>query len=207
MHIQQLPSGSPYGSNCWLVTSGSDAVVVDPSAPAPAILRALREADCRLVAVLLTHGHFDHILSVDTLRQAQPGLPVCVHAEDATMLTDGLQNASSLFFGRADTYSPADRLLRDGKVIRVGDESLTVLHTPGHSPGSVCFLSEADGLLLTGDTLFSDNVGRCDLPGGRYATLRQSLRRLATLPRSLRIYPGHGSPASLGAALDRVMYD
>lgn len=207
MHIQQLPAASPYGSNCWLITVGTQAAVIDPSAPTSTILRAMREAGCHLDTILLTHGHFDHILSVDALRQALPGVPVCVHSADAAMLTDGVQNASSLFFGQADTYSPADRLLRNGEVIRLGDASLTVLHTPGHSPGSVCFLSDADGLLFTGDTLFSDNVGRCDLPGGSYSALRHSLRSLSTLPRSLRIYPGHGSPASLGAALDRVMYD
>lgn len=227
MHIQQLPGGSPYASDCWLLTTegsrsdgsradsghvgGGHAAVLDPSAAAPVILRAVREAfpdgNGQLDAILLTHGHFDHITAVDALRQAVPGVPVYIHAADASMLTDGTRNASALFFGTADVYAPADRLLQDGDSIRLGDEVLSVLHTPGHSPGSVCYLNTADGTLFTGDTLFAFGIGRCDLWGGDSAAMRQSLRRLGSLPRTLRIFPGHGETAVLGAALDRALYD
>lgn len=212
MHIQQLPGGSPYASDCWLLTTDSGhAAVIDPSAAAPVILRAVREAfpdgNGQLDAILLTHGHFDHITAVDALRQAVPGVPVYIHTADASMLTDGTRNASALFFGTADVYAPADRLLQDGDSIRLGDEVLSVLHTPGHSPGSVCYLNTADGTLFTGDTLFAFGIGRCDLWGGDGAAMRQSLRRLGSLPRTLRIFPGHGETAVLGAALDRALYD
>lgn len=212
MQIKQLPGGSPYASNCWLLTAGDGhAAVIDPSASAAVIRRAVREAfpdgDGCPDAVLLTHGHFDHIASADALRQAHPGVPVCVHTDDAVMLTDGTRNASALFLGKEDVYAPADRLLTDGEIIRIGQETLRVLHTPGHSPGSVCYLDESAGVLFTGDTLFAFGIGRCDLWGGDSAAMRRSLRRLGELPRSLRICPGHGETAVLGAALDRAMYD
>ena len=205
MQIVNLFPGS-YGSNCYLIEDSHHAIVVDPSASASAILRRIREDGCHPDAILLTHGHFDHIMSVDTLRQAEPNLKVYIHEADAPMLTDGDKNAFSLFFGQARAWRPADVLLHDGDEISVGNSTLRVVHTPGHSPGSVCYLCESEGVMLTGDTLFSDNIGRCDLWGGSYSVIRQSLQSLRTYDGSLTIYPGHGDTNKLFRALDNTMY-
>ena len=204
MKIIPIISRTAYGSECYLLTDSGHALVVDPSAPAAAILREAQHNGCTLDGVLLTHGHFDHIMSIDALRLEMPDLPVYIHEKDAPMLEDGEKNAFTFFFGEDRRYRPADKLLREGDRIPLGEGTLTVLHTPGHSPGSSCYLNQADGFLITGDTLFADNIGRWDLWKGDYDTLRRSLGRLTTLDPSLTIYPGHGEPARLGAALTRV---
>ena len=205
MHIVNLFPGS-VGSNCYLIEDSGHALIVDPSASASAILRQLREDGCTPDAILLTHGHFDHIMSVDTLRQAEPGLKLYIHEADAPMLTDGDKNAFALFFGQDRAWKEADVLLADGDTVTVGTATFTVIHTPGHSPGSVCYLCESEGILLTGDTLFADNIGRCDLWGGSYATIRQSLKSLRNYDGRLTILPGHGDSNTLSKALDNTMY-
>ena len=205
MQIINLFPGS-YGSNCYLVEDSGHALIVDPSASAAAILRRLREDGCTADAVLLTHGHFDHIMSIDTLRGAEEGLQVLIHEADAPMLTDGQKNAFALFFGQERVWKDADVLLRDGQTITVGNAVFRVLHTPGHSPGSICLLCEEEGVLITGDTLFADNIGRCDLWEGSHAVMRKTLQALRDLPGDLTIYPGHGGTNVLSRALDNVLY-
>ncbi len=205
VHIVNLFPGS-YGSNCYLLEHEGHALIIDPSASAASILRRLREDACTLDAILLTHGHFDHIMSIDTLRDACPDVKVYVHKADAPMLTDGKKNAFSLFFGQDRAWREADVLLSDGQEIPLGSSSLRVLHTPGHSPGSVCYLCKEAGVIFTGDTLFAASIGRCDLWGGSYATLRASLKALRSLDGTLTIYPGHGEDSRLSRALDNTLY-
>lgn len=205
MQIINLFPGS-YGSNCYLVEGDGHALIVDPSASAAAILRRLREDGCVPDAILLTHGHFDHIMSIDTLRQAEPNLKVYIHEADAPMLADGKKNAFSLFFGQDRAWKEADELLSDGQTISVGNAVFRVIHTPGHSPGSVCFLCEEEGVMLTGDTLFADNIGRCDLWEGSHAVMRKTLQGLRDYDGSLTIYPGHGDTNTLAKALDSLWY-
>lgn len=200
MRIINLYPGS-FGSNCYLVEHEGHALIVDPSASAAAILRRLEADGCTPDAILLTHGHFDHIMSIDTLREAVPGLPVCIHASDAPMLTDGDKNAFAFFFRKERTWGAADRLLANGDVITVGSAAFRVIHTPGHSPGSVCYLCESESAMLTGDTLFADSIGRWDLWEGNAVTLRRSLDLLETFDKTLTIYPGHGDTETLGRAL------
>ena len=203
MKIENFYPGS-WGSNCYLLTAGSHAAIVDPSADAPTLISALEKRRVTLDFILLTHGHFDHIVSADTLRQATDA-PLLIHEADAEMLTDARKNAFYTFFRMERAYAPANRLLHNGDLLALGKETIRVLHTPGHSRGSVCYLCN-DEFLITGDTLFDASYGRYDLYGGDLGELKASLASLRELPQDLYIYPGHGSPEHLGVALKLVSY-
>lgn len=194
-----------YESNCYIVSSSSAAVVIDPSTSAERILSELRKRELNICAILLTHGHFDHILRADALRAAT-GAPLCVHALDAELLSDGAKNASLPFLGRDLRIGEPDSLISDGDIISVGDESILVIHTPGHTKGSVCF--DLGDAMLTGDTLFSHGFGRCDLYGGDRSALADSIKRLYALSLSSdrKIYCGHGEPSTLRAALNELNF-
>ncbi|MBQ8212903.1 MAG: MBL fold metallo-hydrolase [Clostridia bacterium] len=204
MEIENLYPGS-WGSNCYLLTVGSHAALVDPSANAYTLMDAVAQKGAILELILLTHGHFDHIVSIDTLRQYTDA-PVMIHEDDAEMLGDSTKNAFYTFFRQERNYRDADRVLTDGEILKLGDEMIRVIHTPGHSAGSVCYLCNENQFLLTGDTLFDEGVGRCDLWKGDADQLRNSLKKLRDFPQNSLIYPGHGAPARLGIALDLAAY-
>ena len=206
MKLTLLFPGS-YAANCYLLEDNGKVAIIDPSAAAASILRKIKEMDAEPAYILLTHGHFDHVMSVDTLREQYPGLQVFMHEADAPMMGDGQKNGFSLFFGQDRVFGSADRLLKNGDLIQVGNATLEVIHTPGHSPGSVCYLCRADGFMITGDTLFADNIGRCDLWGGSHTTIMESLKLLRTFDGNLTIYPGHGNENKLSKALDNAFYD
>jgi len=204
MTIENLYPGA-WGANCYLLVAGGHAAVVDPSADANTIRNILQQKyGASLDYILLTHGHFDHIVSVDSLRDLL-SVPLCVHKRDAEMLLDSHKNAFFTLFRKERVYRPAERLLEDGDELTLGDESIRVISTPGHSQGSVCYLCNNE-FLITGDTLFAMGYGRYDLYGGDGEILFESLASLRKLPQQLTIYPGHGDPATLGAALDNVIY-
>ena len=198
MEIYNLFPGS-FGSNCYLLISGDQAAVVDPSADADKILQKAAEMGATLQYILLTHGHFDHICSLDTLRD-KTSIPAYIHQGDADMPSDSHKNAFSIFFGQERVYRAPEKILSEGDVLMLGDEQIRVLHTPGHTEGSVCYLC-GESILITGDTLFDRGFGRYDLYGGDPSKLRRSLARLATLDRSLIIYAGHGCPTDLEDAV------
>ena len=203
MKIQNLYPGS-WGSNCYLLESGTHAAIVDPSADANTITTLLAQKGLSLDFILLTHGHFDHIVSIDSLRE-RTGAPVLIHESDLSMPEDAHKNAFFTFFHMERTYRRPDRALRDREILHLGDESIRVIHTPGHTAGCVCYLCN-DEFLITGDTIFADAYGRFDLYGGNASVLFQSLRSMRDLPQDLTIYPGHGECARLGDALDNVLY-
>ena len=200
MKIINVCEGS-WASNCYALISGNHALVIDPSASAKAILEVLDNEGAKLDGILLTHGHFDHVLSLDTLRE-KTGAPAYIHCEDAIMLTDGKKNGFYELFSRERVYRAADKLMNDGDRIFLGDEPLTVYHTPGHTHGSVCFL--ADGIIFSGDTIFAETYGRCDLWNGNIEKMRASLHKLSMLDPSLTLYAGHGKVCSLGEAINNL---
>ncbi|MBR0443486.1 MAG: MBL fold metallo-hydrolase [Clostridia bacterium] len=189
-----------FASNCYLIVHDGHALVVDPAVSLSAILSALGEDGATCEGIVLTHGHFDHMLTLDELRRTFPDAPVYIHREDASYLGDSQKNAFSFFFHQDRVWHPADRLLTDGDTISLGSEIVRVIHTPGHTPGSICLYCRENDL-ITGDTLFDGGYGRCDLWGGSFTTLIESLQKLGTLPEQLIIHPGHGGTARLGTAL------
>ena len=202
MNIYTLFPNS-FGANCYVLVSDGHAAVIDPSVNAEKILKFAQDTCAVIDKIILTHGHFDHIESIDALREML-SVPVCVHKDDNEMLTDGEKNAYALFYGVDRHWHSADILLDDGDEIIVGKEKLKVISTPGHSKGSICLIG--DGVMITGDTLFANGYGRYDLHGGDADMLADSLSHLRIFDKSITIYPGHGGTAKLGQALDNVLY-
>lgn len=181
-------------TNCWLLwDDGGHAALIDPGDEPFRLLRALEERGLTLDVILLTHAHFDHMLAVPALQEAT-GAPLFVHEDDAPALIDD-EKSLTVWVGTSCRLM-ADRLLKDGDTVTVGDLTLTVIHTPGHTPGSCCYA--VGDWLFSGDTLFVGSVGRTDFPGGSMPVLRQSLRRLATLSDDLLLLPGHEQSGTLG---------
>ncbi len=195
MEIKRIPTAG-MAANSYLLVSGNEAAIVDPSAPPDAVEKLLGGGTVRFV--FLTHVHFDHVLTLDETRRAFSA-PLLVHVGDADALSDPGRSLFLPFFGERKTFAPADRLLNDGDGIELGSETLKVVSTPGHTPGSVCYL--ADTFIVTGDTLFARSIGRVDFPGGDSREMSRSLRKFRELDGSLTIYPGHEDPDLLSNVL------
>ncbi len=181
----------PYEVNTYLVAcpETKKAVVIDPAGEPEMILAAIKEEGVEVQYILNTHGHADHVLANVQL-QAALNVPVCIHEIDDLFFTDKEVREQSRKELGLPPPGPADLRLNDGEVLKVGNLEIKVLHTPGHTPGSVCFL--AAGNLFTGDTLFVGDVGRTDLTGGSLDTLIASLRdKIIVLPPETVIWPGH----------------
>lgn len=201
--ISLSPTG--FASNCFILHSAGEAFVIDPAISEKRILARLEDEGLTLKGILLTHGHFDHIWRAEELRNAT-GAPLYVHEADAEILTDSKKNAYATFTGGSFTISEADGLLREGDALTLGTERITVLHTPGHTKGSVCY--DTGEILITGDTLFAQGFGRYDLYGGDLKALKGSLQRLLELASTENrwIYCGHGENSTLKAATDMIKY-
>ena len=187
----------PLETNCYLVYCPEtlECAVVDPGAEAPKIVRLIASKGLQPVILLNTHGHIDHIGANKEIKE-KFGIPLCIHRHDEPLLTNVQQSELAFFLGAQDSPAP-DQYLEDGETIKVGQSSLRVIHTPGHSPGSVIFLG--DGFLLSGDTLFFGGVGRTDLPGGSWPELVDSIKtKILIMPDEMPVLPGHGPFTSVG---------
>ena len=200
LNISSLTVGV-VATNCYIAvdTDTREAAVIDPGDKAGAILERVNAENLNVRYIFLTHGHFDHILAMPEVRRAT-GAKCVIHEADAKYLSDPGLSAP---FGRVSIESAAaDIVTRDGETFPLGRYTFEILHTPGHTPGSVCLRvmtpgEGRGGVLLTGDTLFEDDCGRCDLPGGDYTVMLESLRRLAALEGDYDVYPGHDAGTTL----------
>ncbi|NLM41373.1 MAG: MBL fold metallo-hydrolase [Firmicutes bacterium] len=196
MQIERFVVNS-LSTNCYVVHDSGEAVVVDPGAESQEVLNFIQENGLRVVAIINTHGHCDHILGNAWLKE-QTGAPIAVHEADAPFLSDPELHLGPQVRMQVPP-TKADRLLKDGDEIAVGQGSLQVIHTPGHSPGGICLYGP--GLLISGDTLFKSSVGRWDFPSSDEQDLFQSLKRLVVLPPETKVYPGHGFSTTLAREL------
>ncbi len=185
LQMKTFPLGA-YQTNCYVLwNEGCDkCLVIDPGYEPDYVLTQLRLLGKQVGAILLTHGHFDHVGAVKGIAEVT-GCPVYLCEEDLSMPHQF--TAGPLY--HTDSYG-------EGTVLDLAGLQLKVLHTPGHTPGSVCLLCE--GHLFAGDTLFRESCGRTDLPGGDWAQMLQSLRRLKTLPAETKVFPGHGPDTTIG---------
>lgn len=193
MRVISLESAG-YASNAYLIANDEarELAVVDPSVDPSAAASLLGDGYC-LKYVLLTHGHFDHILFVDEWRAL--GAKVCIHARDAEFLGDPAKSLYLQFFARDTRHLPPDILLHDGDKLTLGTDEITVLSTPGHTGGSVCYLFGDS--MISGDTLFRGSFGRTDLYGSSDDEMRQSLKKLSAIQTNYTVYSGHGATTTL----------
>lgn len=181
--------------NCYVIgdEASREAIVVDPGDEPDRILEVIRENGLKVKAIVCTHAHFDHIGAVGDIKK-ETGARVLIH-EDEIELYRGAKDQGALWGIEIDDIPEPDGFLHEGDKVRFGSAELTVLHTPGHSPGGICLLGE--GIVLTGDTLFQGSVGRTDFHGGSASDLKSSFRRLLGLNDDIKVLSGHGPETTI----------
>jgi glyoxylase-like metal-dependent hydrolase (beta-lactamase superfamily II) len=194
--IKTLAVG-PIMANCFVLgcEKSKEATVIDPGDETDRILMSLAESSLTLKFILNTHGHFDHVGGNKKLKEST-GADILIHPLDVPML-EHLPGAASAWGLKVDESPPPDKTVDDGDVITFGEIELTVIHTPGHSPGGISFHS--NGYVFVGDTLFAGSIGRTDFPGGDFQTLKDSIqKKLFRLDDDVRVFTGHGPETTIG---------
>ncbi|MCX8082960.1 MAG: MBL fold metallo-hydrolase [bacterium] len=192
MIIEKIVVGE-FQTNCYIVgcEKTGKGFIIDPGDEYEKIIKIVKNLKIEPSFIVNTHGHMDHIKDDDKFQ-----LPVYIHSQDVECLTNPSKNLS-LFFGLPFVVDVRYIAIEDGNILKAGTLSFSVLHTPGHSPGSICLI--CGNIVFTGDTLFCDGYGRTDLPDSSEETLFHSIRtKLLTLPDETIIYPGHGTPSTIG---------
>ena len=185
------------GTNCYLVINEEQkkGVVIDPGGDADQILEKIKQKGITIEAIFLTHGHSDHIMAVDEVREIT-GAKVYISEADADMLTKASSNLS-VYMGAGREFKAADEFLIDGETITAAGLKFQVVATPGHTKGGICLL--CGDTVFCGDTIFSESIGRTDLPGGSYSQILHSIKtKIMVLPDEMKLLPGHGPATTIG---------
>ena len=196
MSVKRISVGA-LGTNCYIYCDDATGrcAIIDPGYFDDTLQKAIEKFGCdKFDYILLTHCHFDHVAGVSRVKELT-GAKIAIFISDAPGLRDMFVNLSAPFTGRGEVYPKPDIELIDREIIKVGQTEFTVMHTPGHTVGSCCFIT--DGIIFSGDTLFCRSAGRTDFPGGSVSELRRSLQRLADLEGDYQVYPGHDDATTL----------
>ena len=182
-------------TNCYLIydEESKKACLIDPAVYSKKIIEEIFTKRLSLEYIILTHGHFDHILGANAFRE-ETGAKIAAHELEAEYLENPDKSLTSI--QSRETVS-ADVLVKENDILTFGEISLKVIHTPGHTKGSCCFICESEKVMFSGDTLFKDGIGRYDLYGGNYNILMKSLQKLKNIKENYKIYPGHGDSTTL----------
>lgn len=204
MKIKALTVG-PIMENCYIIYDEQtlEGIIVDPGEEASYILQIVNDLNLNIKYIVDTHGHADHIGANSELA-ASLKTKIAIHEADAAMLTDPQLNLSDCgYMGRVIISPPADILLKEGDITAFGSCSFKVIHTPGHTPGGICLVSQtADHVILSGDSLFAGSIGRTDFPNGSMTDLIRNLKtKILTLNPDYKVYPGHGGATTIGYEL------
>lgn len=198
MKIEHFVLLSDFETNTYLVwdEESREAMLIDPAEPSKGVLKLIEDEKLQLKYIVNTHGHGDHIGGNRFFKEQSKAGKICIHEFDEQMLLKADLNLS-LYYEKTTVSPAADLFLQDGMSLMLGKQEFKVIHTPGHTRGGVCLYS--DQYLFSGDTLFAENVGRTDLPGGSFSDLASSIRtKIFVLPGETVVFPGHGDKTTVG---------
>ena len=196
MIIETIPLGI-YATNCYIFGDNlsREVVIIDPADEANKIINIIEKNNYIVKYIIITHGHFDHILALKDIKQ-QYNAKVAIHKGDADYLSNNTANLSTAMPNIKLESVRADIILNDGDILNLGKYKLEIIHTPGHTNGGICI--KADDVLFSGDTLFYNSIGRTDFPTGSFDKIEASIKKLYTFAGSTKVYPGHGQSTTIG---------
>lgn len=192
-------------ANCYLIQEDKNALLIDPGDAASFLLEEVQRQNLTLVGILATHGHFDHVMAVGELQLGVPA-PFYIHKKDQ-FLIDRLESTAEHFLGHKPIIIPPQKTtFLPSSELQISNFEFKILHTPGHTPGSVCFYFPEEKVVFTGDTLFAGAIGRTDLSYSNKADMKVSLRKLAALPEEVTVHPGHGEETIIANEIGSTLF-